>query len=250
MERLQTQRMYEVDIIHNSDCIEGMRTLPDNIAQLAIIDPPYFKIVNQSWDHAWNTQEQYLDWCMEWTHEAFRLLNPGGQMYVWGGIGKHKEHPFLRYLFRVEEETEFVFQNFITMKNFRVFGNSKHFPFGRQELLVFIKPGTHVYHKQYSDFEGVNRLGNPKLVTNVWVDCKDVSLYNQQDSHPTQKPYKTSERIILSSSNPDDIVLVPFVGSGVDCSAAKLNGRRYVGFETNQAYYQNAISNTEAGRFV
>ena len=122
------------------------------------------------------------------------------------------------------------------MKNFRVFGNSRHFPFARQELLVFSKGRHIIYNKQYSDFEGTNRLGKPKLVSNVWVDCKDVSLYNKKDSHPTEKPELSSQRIILSSSNENDTVLIPFVGSGVDCKVCVEHNRNFIGMEIDWDY--------------
>lgn len=86
------------------------------------------------------------------------FLKSGGILYVWGGVGKHKEHPFIEYLLEVENNTEFRFLNWITMKNFRVFGNARHFPFARQELLSFSKGKHKTYNKQYSYFEGVQQL--------------------------------------------------------------------------------------------
>lgn len=230
----------ELNRIYQMDCVTGNKLLPERSVDLVVSDPPYYKIVKQKWDNMWNSEQEYLDWCMEWTKECYRVLKDGGLFYVWGGIGKHKEHPFLKYMLRVEEETDFQFVNFITMRNFRVFGNSKHFPFGRQELLVFSKGKHNTYNKQYSDFEGTNRLGDPKLVTNIWLDCKDVSLFNKQDAHPTEKPYLSSERIILSSSNEGDIVYIPFVGSGVDCEAAIKNKRKFIGFEIESQYIEIA----------
>lgn len=231
----------ELNKIINSDCVEGMRRVESESVDLIISDPPYYKIVKEKWDNQWNTEKDYIDWCLEWTKESFRVLREGGLLYVWGGIGKHKEHPFIKYLLRVEEETEFKFLNFITMENFRVFGNARHFPFARQELLVFSKGKHSTYNKQYSDFEGTNKMGKPKLVSNVWVDCKDVSLYNKKDSHPTEKPYLSSERIVLSSTNEGDTVLIPFVGSGVDCEACKNNNRNYIGFEIDNTYFKNSL---------
>ncbi len=215
--------------------MDGFKQLNDSSAELVIADPPYFKIVKQKWDNQWESENNYLDWCLNWTKESYRVLKEGGLFYVWGAIGKDREHPFLKYMFKVEEETDFKFLNFITMRNFRVFGNSSHFPFGRQELLVFSKGKHNTYNKQYSDFEGVNRLGHPKLVTNVWLDCKDVSLYNNA-IHPTEKPYLSSERIVPSSSNEGDTIIIPFVGSGVDCEACIRNKRDYIGFELDPTY--------------
>lgn len=237
--------MIYINKLYNIDCLYGLNKVESNSVDLIISDPPYYKIVKQQWDNQWKTENEYIEWCMDWTRKCYRVLKNGGLFYVWGGVGKHKEHPFLKYLLKVEEETEFRFVNFITMKNFRVFGNAGHFPFARQELLVFSKGKHNTYHKQYSDFEGTNRMGNSKLISNVWVDCKDVSLYNKKDSHPTEKPYLSSERIVLSSSNEGDTVLIPFVGSGVDCEACVIHNRKYIGFELDSIYYENALKRIE-----
>lgn len=218
----------------------GVSNLENDSINLVLADPPYYKIVKEKWDNNFNNKSDYIDWCIEWTKECYRVLKEGGQFYVWGGVGKHNEHPFLEYILEIEKQTKFKFTNWITMKNFRVFGNSRHFPFARQELLIFSKGKHNTYNKQYSDFEGVNRFGNPKLVSNVWVDCKDVSLYNRKNSHPTEKPYLSSERIINSSTNENDVVLIPFVGSGVDCEACVNNNRLFIGFEKSSEYYDLA----------
>ena len=232
--------MLEINKIYNMDCLYGMKQVESESCSLVIADPPYYRIVKESWDNQWKTQDEYIEWCLDWTKESYRILKDGGQLYVWGAIGKHKEHPFLEYMIQVEKETDFQFVNFITMRNFRVFGNSKHFPFGRQELIVFSKGKHNTYNKQYSDFEGTNRLGSPKLVTNIWLDCKDVSLFNKADSHPTEKPYLSSERIVLSSSNEGDNILIPFIGSGVDIEACINNQRNYIGFELSEEYHKLA----------
>lgn len=219
-----------------------MKKINDNSIDLVIADPPYYKIVKNDWDNQWEDMQDYIDWCLEWTKECCRILKDGGQLCVWGGIGKDKEHPFLEYLLEVENKTNFSFINWVTMKNFRVFGNSRHFPFARQELLFFSK-GKHItYNKQYSDFEGVNRLGNPKLVSNVWVDCKDVSLFNKKDSHPTEKPELSEERIVLSCTNEGDTVYIPFAGSDSDIKACILNGRNWIASEINREYIDNIIN--------
>lgn len=204
--------------------------------------PPYFEIVKNSWDNQWKTEDDYINWCINWSKECFRILKPNGLFYIWGAVGKHKKHPFIKYMIKLEETTDFNFINWITMRNFRVFGNSKHFPFARQELLVYGKNNNFTYNKQYSDFEGVNRLGNPKLITNVWLDCKDVSLYNKKISHPTEKPQLSSDRIVLSSSKENDLVYIPFAGSGVDIESCIKNNRNWIATETNREYIEEIIN--------
>jgi len=227
--------------IYNEDCIEFMKRLPNDCIDLIIADPPYYKIVKDDWDNQWNTEENYLEWCKIWTKECYRILKTGGQFYVWGAVGKNREHPFIKYMLNVENKTDFVFLNWITMRNFRVFGNTRHFPFARQELLVYSKGKHKTYNKQYSDFEGLNRLGNSKLITNVWIDCKDVCLYNKGNTHKAEKPYESEERIILSSSNENDLIYIPFAGSGSEIEGCIKNNRNYIATEINKEYINDII---------
>ena len=233
--------MIELNKVYNEDCLTTMKKIEDKSVDLIIADPPYFRIVKNDWDNKWKNINEYLDWCLKWTKECYRILKHGGQLCVWGGVGKHKEHPFIEYLLKIETSTEFVFLNWITMKNFRVFGNAKHFPFARQELLFFSKGKHRTYNKQYSDFEGTNRLGAPKLVSNVWVDCKDVSLFNKKDSHPTEKPELSEERIVLACSNEGNLVYIPFAGSDSDIKACIKNNRNWIASEINNQYVEEII---------
>ncbi len=58
----------------------------------------------------------------------------------------------------------------------------------------------------------------------------------ENTDHPTQKPEKLMAKIILASSNPGDVVLDPFLGSGTTSVVAKKLGRRYVGIEIDETY--------------
>ena len=63
---------------------------------------------------------------------------------------------------------------------------------------------------------------------------------DEKVDHPTQKPLSISQRLVRHFSNPRDTVLVPFVGSGSECVAAKIEGRGHVGFELNNNYIKIA----------
>ena len=81
-------------ILENCDCIEFLKRIPDNSVDMVLVDPPYFRISSEKWDNQWETEEQYLRWCWDWTVEATRVLKPGGCFYVWGTT---KTDTFLRY---------------------------------------------------------------------------------------------------------------------------------------------------------
>ena len=70
--------------VHNMDCIEGLKQLPDNCVDLVIADPPYFKTVNQSWDYEWRTKEEYVEWCQEWIQQVSRVSKISSSFYLFG----------------------------------------------------------------------------------------------------------------------------------------------------------------------
>ena len=78
--------MLELNKIHNLDCIEFMKRLPNSSIDLIIIDPPYYKTINEEWDKQWETEEEYLTWTKEWFNECVRILKLTGSFYCYGNF--------------------------------------------------------------------------------------------------------------------------------------------------------------------
>ena len=76
--------MIEVDQIYNQDCLEGMKQIADGTVDLIIADPPYWKVVGEKWDYLWRTENDYIQWTLEWMTEAARVLRLGGTFYCFG----------------------------------------------------------------------------------------------------------------------------------------------------------------------
>ena len=68
------------------DVLEGLKLLPDNSQDLIIVDPPYYKVVNEKWDKQWKTEKEYLDWCRLWFAECVRVLKDTGSFYCYGNF--------------------------------------------------------------------------------------------------------------------------------------------------------------------
>lgn len=76
-------------------------------------------------------------------------------------------------------------------------------------------------------------------VTDVW---DDINFYGEKGRfHPTQKPIKLIERLVLASSNQGDVVLDPFMGSGTTAAASQDHNRKYIGFEVDEKYYIKSL---------
>jgi DNA modification methylase len=76
--------MIEIDQIYNEDCLEGMKRIDDGTVDLIIADPPYWKVVGEKWDYLWRTENDYIQWTLEWMTEAARVLRLGGTFYCFG----------------------------------------------------------------------------------------------------------------------------------------------------------------------
>lgn len=71
-------------MILTDDCMNGLKKFPDMYFDLIIADPPYFKVINAKWDYQWRTEEDYINWSIQWISEVYRTLRYGGTFYIFG----------------------------------------------------------------------------------------------------------------------------------------------------------------------
>ncbi len=215
-----------MSIVHRGDCFNWV---PGNIApgsvDLVIVDPPYGKIVTETWDQTWSIRKQ-----MELTSLIFDALCEGGTAYVWGGIGKPgTPRIFFEWLSKLEIQYGFKIWDVITWSKKRAYGTSNRYLFTREECAMLVKgdkPKT--FNVPLLDEErgyaGYNEKYPAKSKflrrTNVWTD---VSELFRGKIHPCEKPSRLAEIMIKTSSNSGDLVLDPMAGAGgVGVAAAKL----------------------------
>ena len=93
------------------------------------------------------------------------------------------------------------------------------------------------------------KLNDGYELKSKWFNSSTNKGDKEKYSHPTIKPLALVERHILHASQPGDIILDPFIGSGTTAVAAMKNGRRYIGFEKNEEYHRiacNRVNREEA----
>ena len=236
--------------IFHMNCLTGMTRLPEASADLIFADPPYF---GRDKDFGTGTLklslEDYAIWSESWISIAARLLKKTGSMYVccdWRFSGKIQEIL----------ENHLIVKNRITWlreKGRGSLGNwkedmediwfcvaSKKYKFNVNDVKIR-KPIVAPYRdankkpKDWIEVDGENyRYTYPP---NIWLDSV-VPFWSMYENtpHPTQKPEKILERVILASSSPGDLVLDPFIGSGTTAVVAQRLGRNYIGFEVSENY--------------
>jgi len=241
-----------LDSISNEDCILGIRSLPADSVDLIIADPPY----NLDKDFgAWKETErkgEWLTWSKMWLNECERVLRPGGSIFVYGihhhlcWIQCHLYELGLDY----RRQIIWFYENGFA-------GYTKSLAAHYEPLLWFSKGNDYVYHPIREPYKSAERLKHAITKNGkVWKPHPDGRLAgdvwqfpvlagrrfkDEKVAHPTQKPLSISSRIVQHFSNPGDVVLVPFVGSGSECVAAKMAARHYVGYELNPDYIRIAL---------
>ena len=217
------------------DAVTVMKTLPSSSIDLIVADPPY----NLGKDYGNNTdrkaRHEYEDFTEQWLTEAIRVLKPTGSFYVFMGVR------FISSLFTMmEDEHRLLFNGWITWHYTQGMGRKLGFSPRHEDILYFTK-STHYtfnvdnvripqkYFRKRNNMSGANP-------GDVWQFSHVHYCNPERQPHPTQKPEALLERIILASSNEQDIILDPFVGSGTTCRVAKMLGRKWIGIEINPEY--------------
>ena len=252
MDKTNEQVVIPCDYISNSDCIEGMKSLPDNCIDLIIADPPYnlSKSGDWKWDNSvslsgmggnWDNMslDDYINFSISWLSEAKRILKPTGSMWIFGTYHNIGAINIVCQLLNIEIINEVIWYKKNAFPNL-----SGRRLTASHETMLWVHSGgkkrEYYFDYEYSkngDFSGDELKSQGKQMRTVW----DLSNNKKREElkygkHPTQKPIKILTRMIKLSSKPNDIILTPFSGAGSECVAAKITGRHYIGFELEDEY--------------
>ena len=240
------------------DSLSLLQQVRDEAVDLIFADPPY-NIAKADWDK-FESQEAYIAWSMKWIREASRILKKTGSLYICGfsEILADLKHPSMRH-FASCRWLVWHYRNKANLGNdwgrshesLLLLRKSKKFIMNIDDVRLPYNAHTLRYPShpqavtsQYGNGIKRNRWtphpqgAKPKDVIEIPVTCNGMK---EKTKHPTQKPEELLRRIILASSNPGDLVLDPFSGSGTTCVAAEQLNRRWVGFDLSPEYNALAI---------
>ena len=250
--------------LFQGDAVRWLKSLSANSVDLVFADPPY-NIKKADWDD-FETLHHYVEWSREWIAEAARVLKPNGTLYVCG---------FSEIIADVKVAVAPLFAgcrwliwHYKNKANLgkdwgRAHESILHFRKGKQHTFncddVRISYGAHTLKypdhpqadsSQYGKGARTERddwtphpLGaKAKDVIEIPTTCNGMG---EKTPHPTQKPEELVRRLILASSNPGDLVLDPFSGSGTTAVVAEQLGRRWLGCDSEPQYNLWAIERLE-----
>ncbi len=235
--------------IHQS-LFEVLPWLPDEFVDLLIVDPPYnrHKDFNGVAFKARSAQA-YQDWLVTWIPHLPRLLKPTASIYMccdWQSSNAIYE-VFSQY---------FQVRNRITWEREKGRGAKRNWKNASEDIWFGTVSDDYTFNVEAVKLQRRvlapyrDKAGQPKdwqetqqgkfratHPSNLWTDIS-VPFWSMPENtdHPTQKPEKLLAKLILASSNPGDVVLDPFLGSGTTSVVAKKLGRHYVGIEQEGLY--------------
>ncbi|MEL7099266.1 MAG: site-specific DNA-methyltransferase [Pseudomonadota bacterium] len=234
------------------DCIEVMRSLPAESVDLIFADPPYnlqlrgdlhrpdnsrVDAVDDAWDQ-FASFKAYDQFTREWLAAARRLLKPNGAIWV---IGSY--HNIFRVGAALQDAGFWILNDVVwrksnPMPNFR----GKRFTNAHETM---IWAGKDENSKYTFNYEALKALNEGIQMRSDWVLPICTGHERLKDgkgdkAHPTQKPESLLHRVLVGSTNPGDVVLDPFFGTGTTGAVAKMLGRDFIGIEREAAYREVA----------
>ena len=240
--------------IYNKDCIIGMKTIPDETIDLVVTDPPFainFKAKKANYNRTASrvlsgyneiNVEDYYKFTNNWMRQVKRVLKKSGSMYVFSGWNNLKDiltaldvngfttinHIIWKYQFGVVTTKKFVTSHYhclFVCKNDKM---RKFFPYSRFKKNAKTSDGKSLHYRDKED---------------VWIIKREY--WTGDDKTPTKLPAEIIKKILQYSSEKNDLILDPFIGSGQVAVISKMLGRKYLGFEIIKSYYDFAYKRLE-----
>lgn len=248
----------KMNTIYEKDVFDFLKSVDRDSVDLAVIDPPY-NMSKAKWD-TFKSQKAFLDFTFKWIDELLPTLKDTASIYIFNT--PYNSAYILKYLV----EKGLVFQNWITWDKRDGFNAStKRYTHGQETILFFTKSKNYTFNSDdvRVPYESTDRIvaaqktgllkngkrwfpnPNGRLCGEVWHIASErhkqkINGKVQKMEHLTPKPKEMIERIILASSNKDDLVLDCFVGSGTTAICAKSLGRNYICSDNSAEYVELA----------
>ena len=238
----------EINKIYNTDCLIGMQEIEDASIDLIICDLPYGTTKNE-WDMVIPINELWKQY--------ERIIKDSGAIVLFSQM------PFTAYLVMSNPKL-FKYEWIWEKDNGSGFLNSKHAPLKKHENILVFSKGSSVHNgnnimtynpqmekgKPYEQKSGRASRNydyssmRPTVIKNDGFRFpNDVLKFNRDKEkiHPTQKPAALIQYLIRTYSNEGDLVLDNCMGSGTTAVACIKTRRNFIGFETDEYYYQKSL---------
>ena len=242
--------------IVNGNSLEILKTIPNKTFDLVFADPPYnlqigkklkrpddSKVngVNDEWDQ-FESFNDYDNFCKFWLTECKRVLKDNGSIWV---IGTY--HNIFRLGYHIQNIGYWILNDVIWKKN-NPMPNFRGTRFtNAHETLIWAS--KHKKSKYTFNYQSLKCLNDDLQMRSDWTlpicNGSERIKKNGKKVHSTQKPESLLHRILLASTNKNDFVFDPFLGTGTTAIVAKKLGRNYFGIEKEKKYFKTAKQRLE-----
>lgn len=229
-----------------------MAEVPDGSVHLIFADPPYN--IGKSFGtfrDKWPSDRAYSEWCHNWLAICLQKLRPDGSMFV---MTSTEAMPYLdlwlrdqctvlsRIVWHYDSSGVQARKYFGSLYEpiLHCVKDPKNYTFNADAIAVEARTGAVRKLIDYRKAEPTP-YKTTKVPGNAWYFPRVRYRMAEYEEHPSQKPEALLERIILASSNANDLVLDPFAGTFTTCAVAQRLGRRSIGVEMQEDYFKIGV---------
>lgn len=241
--------------LYLGDSLKILQEIPDNSIDMIFADPPYFlssgtftcqngkmvSVKKGDWDLT-NGLKKDFEFHLAWTKECRRILKPGGTIWISGTY-----HSIYQCGFALQVNKFHILNDIAWYKPNASPNLSCRFFTASHETIIWArkeKGAKHTFNyrlmKDGSWSEDFIKKPNLQM-RSVWAIYPPKKEEKINGKHPTQKPIDLLVRIVLASTNKNDIVLDPFTGSSTTGLASVLNDRNFIGIDMEREYLDLSI---------
>lgn len=233
--------------IHHGNALDVLSSLPNQSVDLIFADPPYnIGKTYVNFKDKWSSDDAYVAWCEEWLTLCVEKLTPRGSLYVMASTQsmpyidmylRNRMHILSRIMWHYDSSGVQAKKYFGSLYEpiLHCVKDPNAYTFNADEVMVEAKTGA---KRKLIDYRKKTPTvyNSKKVPGNVWYFPRVRYRMSEYENHPSQKPEALLERIILASSNENDVVLDPFAGTFTTCAVAKKLKRRSIGIELQEDY--------------
>lgn len=219
--------------LRQGDCLEFMKDIPDDSVDLIVTDPPYKTITGGDSNGANSVRPKGM---LSGNRKLFKFQNM--KVCLW--------MPELYRILKTKTHC-YIFTNSLNLQE--ILNEATRIGFKLHNILIWEKNNCtpSQYYMKNCEYVIFLRKGKAKWINNIG-DSKTVHKFNNiigSKLHPTEKPVDLIEFYVKNSSNPNDVVLDPFMGSGTTGVACVNTNRNFIGMELNEKYFHIAKERIE-----
>ncbi len=217
--------------LYNQDCLETLKTIPDNSIDLVVTDCPYLIVQGgctnlnlgfRGFTDNYNNIKKGKIFkhndikFSEWLPELYRVVKPQTHIYIYISARNIKE------LQQEAEKVGFTFQQIIIWKKNNTTPNRYYL--NSYEMILMLRKGK---------AKSIKNMGTKNIL-------EINNILGGKKTHPTEKPVELNKILIENSSNEGQVVLDPFMGTGSTGVAARELKRDFIGIEIDEKYFNIA----------